>query len=594
MNAHYEAALALWQAGRHEEAIGELGLAVEAQPDEVLYIANLAAAFIETRQWPQAEAAARRALAIEPGRAESWFGLGNALAGQQKWLDAAQAYERGYALNSSLPNAALVTAEAFTAAGRALATAGFAHEAHAAHARAAQLVPGNAAGMNNLGSAWQGLARYTEAIESYTGAIAAAPEVPIFRSNLIVALNYSHLHGPADVKWAAIEFDTHCARHLRATRVHENDRDPGRRLRVGYVSPDLRRHAVAYFLLPLLENHSNEVEAVCYSSSKVVDEWTSRLRQASSQWVECADLDDAQLAERIRSDRIDVLVDLAGHTEGNRLLVFARKPTPVQLSWLGYVLTTGLSAMDARLTYAVTDPEGTDDDYTERLVRLEGSMWGYRPLPGMPEPAPPPYLRKGCITFGHLNRYSKVSQPALECWARILHEVPGSRLAIGLPQGAVRTEVARFFENRGVAANRIDAYGAMAHDRFWAMHAEIDIALDPFPFNGGTTSYETLWLGVPLVTCTGEGGGFAPRFSSRMGKALLQAVGLPELVAATPEEYVAISVALARDPQRMERLRHELRERMRRSPLLDEPLHARSIEAAYRKLWREWCQRPAG
>ena len=261
----------------------------------------------------------------------------------------------------------------------------------------------------------------------------------------------------------------------------------------------------------------------------------------------------------------------------------------MQVTWLGYVTTTGLSTMDWRVTYPATDPEGTDGEYSEKLWRLGGGMWGYRPLKGMPEVASAPHLRKGHITFAHFNRFPKVSQPALACWAEILRQVPDSRLLIGLPPGQTRVEVARFFEARGVSASRIDACGQMPHANFWALHHEVDIALDPFPFNGGTTSYETLWMGVPLVTCTGGPGSFAPRFASRMGAALLGAVGLSELVAASEAGYVRIAVALAHDPARLNRIRAELRARLAASPLLDETLHVRNMEAAYRAMWQAWC-----
>ena len=620
---HFQAGLALWQAGRKAEAILELQAATQAEPATVLYNANLAAALCGAQQWVEAEAASRRTIKLEPARAESWRGLGNALAGQARWREAADAYVHALQRDPALPRgdaAAAVAwrmagdapraahhylraindpsarddAELLTAAAQTLAVLGHVDDAKHLYERVAHLVPGNAAAHNNVGISHQALGEYDEAIACYRRALEFAPAFAACWSNLIVGLNYSPAHTPHDVRSAAEAFARNCAAPLPREGTYANDRNPGRRLRVGYLSPDLHRHAVAYFLLPLLENHTDSVEVHCYNASTVSDDWTAKVRAASSGWVDCASLSDDELAQRIRADGIDILVDLAGHTEGNRLLVFARKPAPVGVNWMGYVVTTGVPGIDWRLTYELTDPAEADADYTERSWRLEGGMWGYRPLPGMPEPTPPPFLRKGCITFGHLNRYSKVSKPALDAWARILSQVPNSRLAIGVPPGRARAELAKFFESRGITANRIDAYDKMEHALFWAMHGEIDIALDPFPFNGGTTSYETLWLGVPLVTCTGEGGGFAPRFSSRMGKAILHTIGLPQLVGSSPEEYVEKAVALARDPMRLITLRQQLRDRMAASPLLDEKLHARSIEAAYRAMWREWCASAAG
>lgn len=610
--------VALWRKGEKGPALDALTQASVLAPQEATYPANLSAAYVELGEWSKAEAASRQALALAPQRAESWHGLGNALAGQQRWEEAAAAYEQAAILKPELPNCDQTAAQAWAKAGqpqRALqryvrAAAGLQGRddpellsALAAtltqlnqldqpvelYRRVAGMLPQNGPAQNNLGMSYQMLGRYEEAIACYRRALAIEPQQHATWSNLIVSLNYSPRHGPSDVLAAATEFDRVVARPLLDGRPHPNERSPSRPLRVGYVSPDLHRHAVAYFALPLIEGHTRQIEAVCYNSHRQVDEWTERFRAAAHEWVDCHGWSDEVLAQRIRFDRIDILVDLAGHTEGNRLLTFARKPAPVQVTWLGYVTTTGLSAIDWRMTYPSTDPAGADGHYVERLWRLGGGMWGYRPLPGMPEVAPAPLLRKGHLTFGYFNRFSKITPQAMECWCAILRQLPGARLLIGVPPGAPRQELGRFFAQRGVATDRIDVYDKVPHPTFWALHHEVDIALDPFPFNGGTTSYETLWLGVPLVTCTGGPTSFAPRFSSRMGQAVLEAVGLPELAATDEAGYVATAVALGRDPARVVRLRAELRPRMAASPLLDEALHVREIESAYRGMWLKWC-----
>jgi protein O-GlcNAc transferase len=299
-------------------------------------------------------------------------------------------------------------------------------------------------------------------------------------------------------------------------------------------------------------------------------------------------LSDDQMCERIRQDGIDILVDLSGHTLNNRLKVFARKPAPVQVTWMGYVTTTGLSAMDYRLTHEDADPLGSENEYTEQLVRLPGTMWCFRPLPGMPPVAPPPFQRKGHITFGAFNRYSKVRKELIDCWIAIVAAVPASRLVMCIPEGRIRNEVAARFLRGGVQPQRLTFFSKLEHDRFWALHADVDIALDPFPFNGGTTTCETLWLGVPVVTCTGGPGSFTPRFASRMGAAFLKAVQLAELVTHNEADYVATAVALAGDPERLSRLRAGLRSRMAESALTDEARFVREVEAAYRSMWHSW------
>lgn len=485
--------------------------------------------------------------------------------------------------------------EALTLKGNALRVSGKPDEALLCYQRVLALRPKSAEGYCNLGAACQSLGRYPEAIAAYEQAVALKPSVPAFWGNLSASLTYSPKHTPAETVAALRRFDAQLARPLRDFRPHTNDRTPDRRLRVGYVSPDFRKHAVAYFALPLVEGHNKEqVEVFCYYNHRQEDEWTTRFRQAAGYWRSCAILSDAELAEHIRADGIDILVDLAGHTENNRLLTFARKPAPVQVTWMGYVTTTGLSAMDWRITHADADPEGVEAHYSEKLWRLPGTMWCFRPLSDMPEVSPPPLERKGHITFGSFNRYSKNSPLVLETWANILNQVPDSRLLICVPEGEIRQQMARFFAERSIDPSRIDAFSKVSHTDFWKLHGEVDIALDPFPFGGGTTTCETLWLGVPVVTVSGkEGSDFAPRFASRMGYAFLNNIGLPELVAQTLPQYVDIAVRLAQDAPRMAQLRQSLRPRMAAAPLTDEARFVREMEAAYRAMWQDWLQKNA-
>lgn len=562
----------------------------------------------------------RLAIEIDPARARSWFGLGNALGAQARWRDAAEAFERGLSLDPELPNGDAVAAQAWEQAGeptraayrylrsisgvrgredpellsataKSLAALGRVDEPIALYEQVAALLPHNAAAQSNLGISYQAAARYDEAIECYRRAIQLAPTIPECWSNLMVCLNYSPASTPEEVRSTALEYQRQCVAASVAppSEIHANDRSPERKLRIGYVSPDLHRHPVAYFLLPALESRTDQTHVICYYTGEKGDLWTDRLRRASDGWVDGSQMSDQELASQIRADRIDILVDLAGHTEGNRLFVFALKPAPVQITWLGYVLTTGLEAIDWRIGYELTDPPGSECYYSEKLWRLPVAMWGWRAPPEMPEPSASPFLRKGYVTFGHLNRSSKISTIALDCWIQILAHVPNAKLILALPPGSRRSNMARLLEERGIAAQRIEVFETVPHDQFWALHSEIDIALDPFPFNGGTTSYETLWLGVPVVTCTGESGGFAPRFSSRMGKALLSDIDVPELVAGNPDEYVRVAVALASNPLQLMVLRQELRSRMAGSSLMDEGRQAAVLDEAYRGMWKEWC-----
>jgi predicted O-linked N-acetylglucosamine transferase (SPINDLY family) len=312
---------------------------------------------------------------------------------------------------------------------------------------------------------------------------------------------------------------------------------------------------------------------------------TQQLRTHLDGWRSLVGLSDAQAAELIRQDRIDLLVDLAGHSAGNRLPVFARKPAPVQATWLGYPNTTGLDTVDYRLTDALADPVGqTDLHYSEALIRLSPCAWCFAPGASLPVAA----RREGPVTFGCFNNFAKVTDPLLALWGRILQAAPDSRLLLkarGLSSETARLRVRQHLGALGIAPERLELRGYTPdHRGHLALYAQMDIALDTFPYHGTTTTCEALWMGVPVVTLAGSA------HVSRVGVSLLCNAGLPELVAATPEDYVRLATGLASDRQRLAELRHTLRHRMEQSPLMDAPRFARDIEAAYREMWRQWCK----
>ncbi|HYC02839.1 MAG TPA: tetratricopeptide repeat protein [Azospirillaceae bacterium] len=528
----------------------------------------------------------RRVLAVAPGRAESWANLGLALARTEDWPGAASAFLRVLDL---APAQAGPVVPWLNEAGSRLQAAQLLDAAEICFSRVIAALPGDPAGHANLGSVHQDRGELDQAVERFRAALALDPgRTPIW-TNLAAAMNASPRHAPGEVLALLRRFDAEVAVPLRDPWPHANARDPDRRLRVGYLSADFRRHAAAQFMLPLIVGHRRErVEVTCYHDHAGSDDWTGPFRHAADRWVETAGLDDAALAERIRADGIDLLVDLGGLT-GGRLGTFARRPAPVQVTWFGYVTSTGLSAMDWRLTDAIADPDGTEPHYAERLWRLPGAMWCFRPPAAVPPVTPLPAPRNGAVTFGAFQRFAKVTPEVLDAWARILAAVPDSRLLIHLPPGSVRERVAEAFRRRGVEPSRLKAFGRVGHERYWDLLGSVDIALDSFPFGGGTTTFEALWAGVPVVTCTGEGGGFAPRFSSRMGRSFLKAVGLDDLAAPDPDGYVSTAVALAGDVGRLAELRATLRGRMAASPLTDEKRFVAEVEEAYRGMWRLWC-----
>jgi protein O-GlcNAc transferase len=428
-----------------------------------------------------------------------------------------------------------------------------------------------------------------EAIAAFRRAISVRPTFIEAHSNFLLALNYQADSDPGTIaeehrRWSR----QHAGSFRQLARRHDNDRDPNRPLRVGFVSADFREHAVSRFLLPLFQHHHPDAcRIICYSDVSNPDAMTDRLRSCADEWHDITGNADVRVADRIREDKIDILVDLAGHTAGNRLRVFAIKPAPVQVTYLGYPATTGLPEIDYRLTDPLADPPGqTESFHTEKLWRLPVCNWCY----GEPEDAPPvrPSRPDAPICFGTFNSFAKASPAVMDLWAAILKATPASRLIIksrGLGSRAIGEQISRFFESRGLPADRLEILGKEPDFRAHLdLYNQVDIALDTFPYHGTTTTCEALWMGVPVVSLAG------PSHVSRVGVSLLNCIGLPDLIAQSPQEYVSIAVKLAADLPRLAELRRSMRDRMRASPLMDAPRFARDIEAAYRQMWHIWCQ----
>ncbi|HSK40881.1 MAG TPA: hypothetical protein VK943_14030, partial [Arenibaculum sp.] len=362
---------------------------------------------------------------------------------------------------------------------------------------------------------------------------------------------------------------------------------PFKRLRIGYVSPDFGQHPVGFFLRGVIPNHDRAAfEVFCYSNRADEDPMTAFFEANADHWVPCASMGHAELAGRIRGDRIDILVDLAGHTQGNRLPVFAVKPAPVQATWAGYVGTTGLSAMDYLISDARQSPPEHDRWTVETVIRLPDCYVCYDPPPYAPQVVPPPCRRNGFVTFGCFNNLAKVNDRVVALWSDLLRGRPDRRLrlqtqALGDPRG--RRRIYDAFAAHGVGADQLDLHGGAFHRQLLEAYGEVDVALDPFPYSGGLTTLESLWMGVPVVTLAGE------RFCSRHSVSHLTAAGVPELAVDDERSYVALAGALADDPGRLDFYRSTLRPRMAASPLLDLPGFTRNLERALRRMWQRWC-----
>jgi predicted O-linked N-acetylglucosamine transferase (SPINDLY family) len=473
--------------------------------------------------------------------------------------------------------------------GNALQAQGKLDDAIARYTEALRLKPDYPDALNNLGTALQAQGKLDDAIARFTEALRLKPDYRGALSNLLFALNYTDTLTP----------DSLFAEHARLGAQFEGMSSPGdmsirhsdrgQRLRIGYVSPNFRKHSVAYFLEPLLRAHNkNAVEVFCYAEVLRPDVVTERFKSLADGWLSTVGMSAENLSRRIREDGIDILVDLAGHTAENRLSVFTCKSAPVQVTWLGYPNTTGLRSIDYRLVDAVTDPEGEADALAvETLVRLTDGFLCYGPPDEAPKPAPLPCANGAAITFGSFNNPAKLSAMTLDAWAAILRQLPNARLLLkGEPfaDQVTRELFLDRFAQRGVATKRIELMAWVPNTTsHLSAYQQIDISLDPFPYNGATTTCEALWMGVPVVTLSGD------RHAGRVGASILRRLNLDELVARDAKEYVQIAVNFVDQRDRLADLRRSLRPRMTASPLCNPPAFARYIEAAYRRMWEIWC-----
>ena len=561
-----------------QEAISAYRHALTLWPDFAEAYNNIGAALRDSGQYDEAIAAYQQALAVRPDYAEAFHNLGR-LYYERGWFDDAEmCYRRTLSIDPQY-------IEACHDLGTLLNHRGKLDEALECAHKTLSISP-DAAAYNNLGNAFRAMGRVDDAFAAYQKALDLAPELDYVFSNWLHVAQNGTMMSLDESRAAHGEYAARFEAPLRGRwPQHNNPQAINRRLKIGYVSADFCNHAVAYFMEPILVNHDRaQFEVYCYYNRSRQDAYTTRFMSLADNWIACHPMTDDELAARILDDGIDILVDLSGHTAGNRLPVFARKPAPVQVTYLGYATTSGLTAVDYRLTHAFADPVGNDCYYSETLYRLPEALWCYRPRENMPAVAPPPLEKNGYITFGSMNSLTKVSPATVSAWAEILRVLPGARLIMAtVPEGSASEALRNQFMANGIGPERLVLQGRLSAEQFWALHAEIDIALDPFPYNGGTTTYETLWLGVPVVSLKGAG------FVSRLGHTLLNQIGLPELVAESPAGYVEIATTLASDWDRLKELRTDMRGRVAASPLRDEVGFTRHLEAGYHEMWNRWC-----
>jgi len=580
--AHHNLGNALQERGDPEAAAASYRTALEIKPDapETYYL--LGTSLQDLRRFDEAEHAYRQAIQLNPDHSEAYYRLGRVMFETDRLKDASIFLSHATRLRSDF-------SEAYIGLGVVALAQQELDDAVSSFDRAIVLDPSSADAHNNLGQCFRRLGQIDKAVASCRRALDLKPDWWIVHSNLVFLLNYSADWTPEEIfcehlGWARC----HAVSLKPAVNSHRNVREPDRTLRIGYVSADFRHHAVSYFFELTLKHHDRDrFELFCYSNVRKPDAYTDRMRGYRCIWRDIVGQSDEEAARLITNDQIDILVDLGGHTAENRLLVFARKPAPIQITWNGYPNTTGMEVMDYRITDTYADPPGmTEHLYTERLIRLPEIYMAYRPSDKSPPVGPPPSVANGYVTFGSFNTLGKVGPQVIAVWARILKALPDARLMVlAVPEGQARARLTQAFTVHGIEAERLEFVARLSSEEFLEAHQRADIALDPFPFNGAMTTCQTLWMGVPLVTLAGK------NHVSRVGVSMLSNLGLERLIARDVREYVSIAVALAQDRRELAELRAGLRERMITSPNTNGARLTRFLEVEYEKIWKEYCLR---
>ncbi len=585
-DAHFNQGNAYKDQGRLEEAIASYEKAVTLAPDFAAAHVNLGSALMQRGRHREALACLRKALVLEPELAEAYFNLGVSSYQVGDLASAKSALAKYLQAQPDDRAALMVLSEAYSRSNEL-------DEAAGCLERVLANDPGAANAHNLLANIFRNQARHRDAVRHYELAILHDGNPVVAFQNLLFCMMCTGDFSAADIHARHREFARRFEQPLLPLRpAFRNTPDPSRRLKIGYVSPEFRSNVVGYYIQPILENHDRaQFETRCYFTGSIHDGVTERIASLVDQWHDVHLLSDDNLAALLRTHQIDILVDLCGHGPGNRILALARKPAPVQVNYLDYSATTGLSSIDYRLTTEYCDPSGTSEQYySEKLYRLKGTYWTYNPAVRLPVSALP-MKSNGYVTFGSFNLYYRITREVLDLWSRLLLAIPGSRLLIvSVAAGSTQAALLEMFNRAGIARDRVSMHGVVSYQTYNELMGAVDIALAPYPYNGATTVMDCLWNGLPVVAKAG-----GETFSSRLGCSVLAAMGLSELIAADENEYIRIAVELASAVPRLADLRQTLRQKLELSPMRDFPGFTRGLELAYRSMWKDWCTlNPAG
>jgi protein O-GlcNAc transferase len=588
--AYYNLGVILQEKRQFDEAIMNYLQVMKLNPNDADTLNNLGIIMEERGLSDIAEGFYRKAIERNPDFAVAYNNLGDILQKIGKPDDAVPYYKKAIQLNPALSGA-------YNKLGFISQEKGQLDEALQYYQKAIQLDSNSADAYVNLGTVFQEKGQLDEALQYYQKAIQLDSNSTTAYENLryvfqarLMMINYDPDYTAQEIFSEHVRFAKQYAEPLYPAHLtYANDTSRTRRLRIGYVSPDFRRHPVASFIEPVLPAHNREgVEIFCYSDAEDPDEVTERIRGYADQWRSIVGMSDETVAKMIRKDAIDILVDLAGHTDANRMLLFASKPSPVQVTWIGYPATTGIPTIDYKIVDAYTDPPGmTEQFYTEKLVRMPESFLCYLPDSKSPEVGELPALSSGHITFGSFNNFVKVSTKVIALWTAILRALPDCRLILKSKSFLDETtsqSAMNMFTREGIDPERIILEPFQQAPSYLESYNSVDIGLDTFPWNGITTTCDALWMGVPVITLAGSA------CASRAGVSLLSNVGIPELVAKSPDDYIAIAVKLAQNKNTLQSYREHLREMMTHSPLCDAKRFTTNLELCYRRMWETWCQ----
>jgi len=565
------------EQGKLIEAEESFKKAIILKPEYVDAYYNMGIMLNDQRKYNEAEESYKKALSLKPDHVETYNNLGNTLKEQSKFIEAEASYKKALALKPD-------HIETYNNLGCMFIDQGKFFEAEACLRKAISLNPDYTEAYSNLGNTLQGIGKIEEAIENYDKAIKLNINYANAYHNKNLCLNYSSLYSPLYIYKQHLKFEKQFGSvKIKRSQNLKIKKEINKRLRIGYVSGDFRKHSVSYFFKPLLENHNNNVvETFCYYNNIFTDKITKDIIKTCDHWRSIFGITYSEVSKLIRADKIDILVDLSGHTDNNSLLVFTQKPAPIQVTWLGYPNTTGLSTIDYRFTDLITDPMGeTDGFYSEKLLRLPNGFLCFQGDKKIIFQSELPQNRKDYITFGSFNNSSKITPQVINVWSKILHLVPKSKLILKCNKFKYNKDYFfKLFKDKGLTDDRIQFYEHLPNTNdHLDLYNSIDIGLDPFPYNGATTTCEALWMGVPVITLLGN------RHVARVGASILTNVNLKDFIAKDIDSYIKLAADMSVNTKKLKEIRKTLRGSMQKSPLCDARSFAADVETAYKNMW---------